>query len=105
MDESPTNTPAAASEVVPSKREHHPKATPQPTSEQIMIAQLIGGDTKSDDPNQRQKIQKVFNKITFQKYFISPIINKIIIPFYKENIFAWSVRSQIQAATTSDHVR
>ena len=60
MDESPTNTPAATSEVVSSKREHHPKATPQPTSEQIMIAQLIGGDTKSDDPNQRQKIQKVF---------------------------------------------
>ncbi len=59
MDESPTNTPAATSEAVTSKREHHPKATPQPTSEQIMIAQLIGGDTKSDDPNQRQKIQKV----------------------------------------------
>jgi hypothetical protein len=35
------------------------QATPQPTSEQLMIAQLIGGDSKADDPNQRQKIQKV----------------------------------------------
>jgi hypothetical protein len=35
------------------------KATPQPTSEQLMIAQLIGGDAKADDPSQRHKIQKV----------------------------------------------
>ncbi len=69
MDESPTNTPAATSEAVSSKREHHPKATPQPTSEQIMIAQLIGGDTKSDDPNQRQKIQKVcLTHLTIAKF-------------------------------------
>ena len=34
----------------------------QPTSEQLMIAQLIAGnDEKSDDPNQRQKIQQVMD--------------------------------------------
>jgi len=30
-------------------------------SSQLMIAQLIGGDTKADDPNQRSKIQKVMD--------------------------------------------
>ena len=34
----------------------------QPTSEQLMIAQLIAGnDEKADDPNQRQKIQQVMD--------------------------------------------
>ena len=59
IEDVPSNH-TAATEV---KREHHPKATPQPTSEQLMIAQLIGGDSKLDDPNQRQKIQQVKFKI------------------------------------------
>ena len=39
-----------------------------------MIAQLIGGDTKSDDPNQRQKIQKVF------------LSEKLLVSFFPANL-------------------
>jgi len=49
------------SKNVDPKKDHHTKAVPQPTTEQLMIAQLIGGDTKADDPNQRNKIQKVMD--------------------------------------------
>ena len=42
------------------KPEHQMKQQLQPTSEQLMIAQLIAGnDEKADDPNQRHKIQQV----------------------------------------------
>ena len=44
------------------KPDHQMKQQLQPTSEQLMIAQLIAGnDEKSDDPNQRQKIQQVMD--------------------------------------------
>ena len=44
------------------KSEHQVKQQLQPTSEQLMIAQLIAGnDEKSDDPNQRHKIQQVID--------------------------------------------
>jgi len=41
--------------------EHQKKQQLQPTSEQLMIAQLIAKDEKSDDPNQRHKIQQVID--------------------------------------------
>ena len=44
------------------KPDHQMKQQLQPTSEQLMIAQLIAGnDEKADDPNQRQKIQQVMD--------------------------------------------